>query len=64
MAHRLDTYVIQGEISNLCRNSITGRLEVLRAQTINGRTVIRPALLLLSLHRWVGGIPLRRCGTV
>lgn len=49
MAHRLDTYVIQGELSNLCRNSITGRLEVLRAQTINGRTVIRPALLLLSL---------------
>lgn len=30
MAHRLDTYVIQGELSNLCRNSITGRLEVLR----------------------------------
>jgi len=49
MAHRLDTYVIQGEISNLCKNSITGRLEVLRAQTVNGRTVIRPALLLLSL---------------
>lgn len=49
MAHRLDNYVIQGEISNLCRNSITGRLEVLRAHTVNGRTVIRPALLLLSL---------------
>ncbi|MFM7056475.1 MAG: hypothetical protein ACKO2P_06090 [Planctomycetota bacterium] len=49
MAHRLDTYVIQGEISNLYKNSISGRIEVLRAQTVNGRVVLRPALLLLSI---------------
>jgi hypothetical protein len=49
MAHRLDAYAIRGEISNLYRNSISGRIEVLRAQNLNGRTVLRPALLLLSL---------------
>lgn len=59
MAHRLDTYVIQGEISNLCRNSVTGRLEVLRAQSINGRTVTRPAVLLLSL---TGNLSAGLCG--
>lgn len=49
MAHRLDTYVIHGEISNLCKNSVTGRLHVLRSTILNGRSVNRPAILLLSL---------------
>jgi hypothetical protein len=49
MAHRLDTYVLQGEISNLTRNTVHGRLEVLRSQLVKGRTIVRPAVLLLSL---------------
>jgi len=49
MAHRLDTYVIQGEISNLTKNTVHGRLEVLRAQVVKGRTIVGPAVLLLSL---------------
>lgn len=49
MAHRLDTYVIRGEISNLTRNTVHGRLEVLRAQVNKGQTSVRPAVLLLSL---------------
>ena len=49
MAYRLDNHIIHGEISNNCRNSVTGRLHVLRSINLNGRSITRPAILLLSL---------------
>jgi hypothetical protein len=49
MAHRLDACVIQGEISNTHKNSVTGRLHVLRTVHAHGRTIVKPAVLILSL---------------
>lgn len=49
MAHRLDACVIQGEISNTCRNSVTGRLHVLRTTSAHGRAIAKPAVIILSL---------------
>ena len=56
MARRLEEYVLRGEIRNGRRNSVSGWLEVLRAETYDGKVSVQPALVMLSITGNLGGV--------
>ena len=55
MAQRLEEFVLRGEIRNGSRNSVSGWLEVLRAESYEGKETVEPALIMLSFTGNLGG---------